>query len=324
MGLDNLLVQLGVNTKAYDAGFEKAGKTAEKFGSKLKGQLAAAFGAAAIGAWVKQVADAVGTWKDVSEQFGITTDEAQQLEEQAKKSGLSLEDVTGALAKLNQARRAALEGDEKSVKAFNLLGVAFRDLASNKSGVDLLKQIGLSVKVLGVDGAKAAAMMDILGKQGKRFQGVLKDINNTGVNLVSEENIERIDDMIKKLEVIKNTALAVTATAFGKMLGGDFSDIKSIIGKVFTPQAGNPFFDLPVTPGIAVMKAGKALAQATFPSSNLVSSPGLPIPTSAAANAAQTKNDMEVIRIMKETKDLQKRTVDLLDKISKTGALSSF
>lgn len=324
MGLDNLLVQLGVNTKAYDAGLARAQKTAEGFGKNLKGQLAAAFGTAAIAAWVKHVADAVGKWKDVSEQFGISTDQAQQLEEQAKKSGLALEDVTGALAKMNQARRAALEGDEKSVRAFNMLGVSLRDLGSSKSGIDLLKQMGVSVRILGIDGPKAAAMMDILGKQGKRFQGVLMDINNTGVNLITEEHIQRIDEMLKLLESIKMTALAITATAIGKALGGDFTDMKSIFSKVFTPKVGKPFFGLPINGTQLLAKTGIALAEQTFPRTDSITSAGIPIPSSAAQNAAQTKNDLEIIRIMKEVKELNKKQVEFLDKLSKSSALGSF
>lgn len=329
MALDNLLVQLGLNTKAYDDGLKKATKTAEGFSNSLKSQLVGAFGAAAISGWVKHVADVVAQWKDVSEQFGITTTEAQQLEEQAKKSGRSLEDITAALAKLNQARQAAIEGDDKMVRSFSLLGVALKDLKSDKSSLDLFKQMGLFLRQAGIDGPAVVAMMETLGKKGKAFQGVLKDINNEGVNLVSEEAIERIDRAVKALELMKQTATQVTGSVLGRVLGGDLSDAstvgKGMLGRL-APEPGKPFFGYGANVAQILSKVlGGGIGDAAYPTGpDLVSHGALPLPASRATGEAQLKVDLESLRLQKEEKEILLKILESGRALQGTGALGGF
>lgn len=201
MNILKLIAQLTLDGTGFKAGLKEAEVAANKFansiGSELKGQLATAFGAGALIAFVKDALHSTAALKDLAEQSHMTTDEVQYATEAAKDMGLEFSDVAQAERQFNQQRREAAEGNEELRKTFAKYGMTLADLndpqikffdflirasAAMEGMSDEEKQRGLS------------ELHDMLGKMGPKLQEFIKQLNEArNTPIVDKDTINDID-----------------------------------------------------------------------------------------------------------------------------------
>lgn len=167
-GLDDLEKKSKTTKSAFDSVLQGVG---QGIGQKLFSGLMAvgeAFGKATAAAL-----EFGGRINDMSERTGISAESLQKLGLAAKLSGSSLDDVAGAVNKMQK-------GLIESPKAFQALGLSV-DKLKNAKPEDALAQIGAAIKNLRTPAEQAAAAMAIFGKSGATLLPLLKsDIAGVG------------------------------------------------------------------------------------------------------------------------------------------------
>ncbi len=235
MALLSLVAKLGLDKTGFEQGLSKATQQASRFGSNLKATLAGAFGAGAMVAFAKGIADTVGRIKDLSEQFGVTTDEVQNIDYAMKQSGMSFEDFGAAMNKLGPARREAALGNEELRETFRKFGVSAEDLQdpllSNK---DILIKVAEAMRGTNVTAAEQAAIMDLLGTKAAKLANVLAGLDGfQAPSLFSEEDIAMIDQMSKEFELFYRD-IQISAIETGKLLVDTFNNVFTFITTLFS------------------------------------------------------------------------------------------
>ena len=204
-----LMARLGLDSTDFKVGVKQAesafGAFSKRVGGMLKSNIGGGF--ASIGAslagmftvgaavnWVKSVSDAVGEIKDMAELLEISTDEVQQLQKAAAGSGQSFEVVAMAMQRIQQLRAQAQAGDKGASGLFAILGID----PSKGSASDIIKQ-ALAASSRGV--GENAAAFDLLGKKAASLRMVFDELQQQGpIKLISDEEIDRIDQASKRLE----------------------------------------------------------------------------------------------------------------------------
>lgn len=203
MALLSLVAKLGLDSTGFQQGINKASKQASQFGSSLKTTLAGAFGAGAMIAFAKGIAETTNRIKDLSEQFGVSTDDVQNIDYAMKQSGLSFEDFAAAMTKMGPARREAALGNEELAATFQKFGVTAEDLQNPLlSNKDILMKVADAMRGTNVTAADQAAIMDLLGPKAAKMANVLAGLDGfQAPSLFSEDDINNIDQITKELEV---------------------------------------------------------------------------------------------------------------------------
>ena len=204
-----LMARLGLDSTDFKVGVKQAesafGAFSKRVGGMLKSNIGGGF--ASIGAslagmftvgaavnWVKSVSDAVGEIKDMAELLEISTDEVQQLQKAAAGSGQSFEVVAMAMQRIQQLRAQAQAGDKGASGLFAILGID----PSKGSASDIIRQ-ALAASSRGV--GENAAAFEMLGKKAASLRMVFDEMEQQGpITLISEEELERIDQATKRLE----------------------------------------------------------------------------------------------------------------------------
>lgn len=164
------------NLKAQTAGMHAdamgAGKGKGIFGAVLGGNLAAQALGKMAGA-ARDGVNAVGELQDNAEQFGISANTIDRMTLAMEGSGVKAEDLRKGLLRLNDARSAALAGDQKAQTQFANLGIGMKDL--EKSSLDeLFLKAADGLKDIGDSGTAASAALDLIGAKQGRLASVMR------------------------------------------------------------------------------------------------------------------------------------------------------
>lgn len=206
----------------------------------MGGSLAGAFSVTAIAAFGKSVLNYVGQIKDASEATGISTDKFQALAMVAKTNGVSMEQLTGAIARLRNVQGSV--GNDKNLQsAFASLKISIKDVQSSNPE-QLLASIA---KGLGETG-NASAAFDLFGRGAAGLLSTLKDleagwdplVQKMRSGIISESDIERIDQMGDTLDTTGTKLKAWSAVAIGA-----WANLNAWIGKM---SAGESMLDAAV------------------------------------------------------------------------------
>lgn len=152
----------------------------------------------------KSAISATNQLKDLSEQFGITTDEVQQLKKIGSEvGGLGFEGIGQGLIKLGQAREKASTSDDKLLATFNKYGITLAQLQNPQlRNIDLMKQMAKAMDNLSA--SDRADFTELFGKQGQKIIETIRAINAAGpIDVISEDAINRLDDATERLQEIK-------------------------------------------------------------------------------------------------------------------------
>lgn len=168
MPSDDLEFRAKMNTSGFDAGVNKMIGGAKA----LKASFAGIFTVGAGAAFARELTNMAGDIKDTSIALNISTDALQGQQAALAMSGVDADKYRVAMGKLTEAQQAVIAGDEKMMKAFEALGLSFRDVADSPID-ELLLKMADGFKRSDDHGKSFAATMDILGKGGNRMAAAL-------------------------------------------------------------------------------------------------------------------------------------------------------
>lgn len=229
MNVLKLAAALTLDGSRFKAGLKEADVSSKRFagniGSALKGQLAAAFGGAALVSMVKQTLQETAALKDMAEQSQMTTDEVQRLKAAAEDSGLTFEDLYAAQTKFAKQRREAAEGNKELRAEFEKFGMTLEDL--NNPSLGFVDFLGKAAKAL--DGMNmrerataTAELADMLGKVGPKLQGFLQALQEAkDTPLVSKRTIETLDLLEAALNKVERKVKGLVAESFVGLFNPD-------------------------------------------------------------------------------------------------------
>ena len=246
MGLLSLVAQLGLDATGFQLGLKKSEGSVKAFSksvnSEIKGGLAAAFGAAAIGAASKSVIDYAGQVNDLASRLGVSAEMAQALSYAIKQSGGSMEDLEKAFIRIAVNQQAALGGNPELIEAFQRLGVSADDLR-NKRFDQIFLGMAKAQESAAETGQQLADVLQVLGKTGVKLlpamkeglAGATEEAKNLGV-VMSNEVIKSLDDMGDRIELVKGQLVGSLGPALawiGEKLG-NLVDRLRIVAKTFS------------------------------------------------------------------------------------------
>lgn len=214
MGLLSLVAQLGLDATGFQLGLKKSEGSVKSFSksvnAEIKGSLAAAFGAAAIGAASKSVIDYAGSVNDMAARLSVSAEMAQALSYAIKQSGGSMEDLEKAMLRVAVNQQAALGGNAEMIASFERLGVSQDDLKSKRFDEVFLK-ISKAQETAADSGRQLTDMIAVMGKGAAKvlpamrdgLAGAVEEAKNLGV-VMSNDVISALDDMGDSMETAKS------------------------------------------------------------------------------------------------------------------------
>lgn len=220
MALFSLLGKLGLDSSSFNSGLKDAGSRVSAFASKIGPQLAAAFSAAAIISFTKSLSVAADTILNLSDAYDVTTDKIQLMQEAAARNGVQVEQLLQTTVKIGEARQKALEGDKKTIAAFERMGISMSKL--NDKSVDnyeLVSDVAKTSSQSNRNFQHQADLVDLIGGKGVRLVGALREIQDLKINLVSDEEIKRVDALGDKLGNLIESIKRSSLQAAGKTIG---------------------------------------------------------------------------------------------------------
>lgn len=220
---------IGLNATAFHAGLtaalggvKKAGKDmSSALGFFAAGKLGMAGGP---GAFIRDMADqainAVGRFKDLSEQFRVSTDTVQVWDFAAKKVGLTAEDVGKGLERLQKAREAAVEKGD--VGGFGQFGIGMETLKDAAvQGEDIMRMMQAAIANHPITESEAVAAMELMGKGGSKLLSVMTEMQTMGpINIIKADDLKALDDANKKIDELKRQMTVVAGTVLGNVATG--------------------------------------------------------------------------------------------------------
>jgi len=218
MALATLSIDLVAKLASFEAGMDKAARTAEKNAaridsamSNLKKGIAGLGIAALVSAQIsaaKASIDTLDRLDDLGEKYGIAVEKLSAYRYASEVAGTSTEAFAAGLSKLGKTAAQAAGGNKEASDAFKTVGITVRDANGHlKTNDELL--LDLAEKFAGYEdsGYKAALAQKFFGKTGADMIPLL----NKGRDGISE-----LTDEAKKLGAVYGNDVAKAA--------GDFND----------------------------------------------------------------------------------------------------
>lgn len=204
VGLDNV-EKKGKTASASMKALEVAGAAAAKV--TAAGFLVASAAATGTAVALKLVIDRGGQLADMAAKTGLATSSLQKLEAAAKLGGNSLEQVTGAVTKM---QKAIVEGDT----VFKRLGLNIDELRKKKPE-DQFAAIAAQIQKIPDPAQRSAAAMEVFGKSGAEIlPTLLSDLKGVGDEA---ERLGRVlsDDTVKAADQLGDEVDTLTDTWMG-------------------------------------------------------------------------------------------------------------
>jgi hypothetical protein len=163
-------------------------------------------GVAAIGGAVDFAKDL----KNTADAVGLTTRQVQVYQAAAREAGVSTDQFRSGIGQLNSYLGRAKEGDEQAAKTFAALGVNIKNAAG---AGDVLPTLIDRLSKIPDAAERAAIETRLFGEEGRKLDAVLSGGNErvgeladalekTGA-ILSDSDIQKLDDISKKLAEVK-------------------------------------------------------------------------------------------------------------------------
>lgn len=188
--IGNLSVSVTADTTGLATGLKTSESLISGFSAKAAaltdkliavGPAAIAAGAAIGVVMVKNVIDAADKLTDLSERTGIAIEDLSRLGYVAQMSGISADEMTGAINRLSQ-------GMANGNSAFEAMGVSVRNAdGSLRSQIEVLGEVADKFATYRDGTAKTALAMDLFGKSGASLIPVLNG-GSAGIAKLSQES----------------------------------------------------------------------------------------------------------------------------------------
>jgi hypothetical protein len=207
-----------------------------KLGLSL-GALGAGLSVGAGLTFLKSIANDLDALNDASDALGDTIENISGLEDVARRNGGSLDTVTTAVLKMNQALNSAKE-DSAASRALRAIGLDAAELR-RQSPTEALQSIARALAGYEKDGNRARIIQELFGKSTRELAAFLNDVAEAGkVNAtVTEEQSKAAEKFNKEM-----AALSTNVSNAGRSIVGD---LLPAINKLFEkPPAGTTIWDV--------------------------------------------------------------------------------
>lgn len=221
----SILAKIGVDSKAFQTGMDKAQNRVNKFRKGVGG-----LGTALAGLGLSKLAnDAIQLGSKISDmavQMNIGAEALQVLEFGAREAGVATSVMERALRNVQLRTEEATLGNKSYAEAFDILGISveeFRKLPTEKK----LEAIAKAQAEATDKQAAFNAVARILGQRaGPAMQEVLNDLATNGYTnlakaakesgtVMSNETIAKMDEAADKIEQFKRRITVLTGTILG-------------------------------------------------------------------------------------------------------------
>lgn len=218
----------------------KVGSAAQNVANKTKGLSAAATGLlGAVGGLALKSAAAADELNTLSKQTGISTDELQKMQYASELVDVSVESMTGAMARM---KKGMAEGDFGKA-AFETLGVAVRDTdgALRDSNV-VFYEVLTALSQIPNETERDTLAMEIFGKSADQLAGIIDDggaalqqygaeAENLGL-ILDTETLQGLNDVNDTIDKLKAQAGAELAKAGAEALEALTPVLETVIDKL--------------------------------------------------------------------------------------------
>lgn len=245
--LENSSKELGTSlTRSLDAGAEKLnnfGSKTEELGKKMlpltgviTGAAAGAFGLAVNAG---KAADDINT---LSKQTGLSTEEIQKFQFASDVIDVSLDTLTGSMAKLIKNMESARQGSKNQEEAFKTLGVEIVNVdGSLRNNQEVFNEAINALGKMENETQRDALAMQIFGKSAQDLNPLIlggadaltelgKQAEDAGL-ILSQDALDSINEFNDELDILKATAsgtFAELGTEIGTML---MPFLQELVGK---------------------------------------------------------------------------------------------
>ena len=191
-------------------GASAASRIGSAFGAvtKVAGALGVGVAAGALVGGLRSITEQIDAFNDAADATGASVEVLSGLDEVARRNGGSLDDVSAAITKLNQALGA--KADSEQAKALAAIGLSADELRAKDPGT-ALKDVADALANYENNGQKARVMQDLFGKSAGQLAPLLGDIAEAGelnvrVTAQQAEEAARFQKAISRLEADLNSA----------------------------------------------------------------------------------------------------------------------
>jgi len=179
---------------------------AKKAGAALLG----AFSVVAIGSWIKNSIVAADQARKLAQAAGLSTEAFTGLQFAASQSGVSVNDLSGALTRLSRSMSDAATIGGRPAAVFTQLGISVRDSEGNLRSADaVLSDLADKFKAMPDGVGKTAAAVELLGRSGAKLIPLL----NGGA-----EGIKALTDQAERLGLVISDNQAAAAERYNDSL----------------------------------------------------------------------------------------------------------
>lgn len=241
--LGTLTLDLIAQTGGFTEGMTKAERAAERANQKIRKEtaqtidtvakwgaatvVAAGAVAASIGAMVLTQTEAVAAQNDLAQALGITHRELVALDRAAASSGVSSDELSVAMKKLNKTIGDAQGGSKAATDALGALGLKADELARVPMD-ERFAAIAKAVSGMATQTERAAAVQDIMGKSAQALLPMLQD-NGEALALAAKQTqdwglaLSQLDVANIALADDKMTDLAGVMTGMKNQIAAEFA-----------------------------------------------------------------------------------------------------
>ena len=189
-------------------------------------KFAAAFSGVKIAQFVQSAVQAADRIADLSKRTGIAAETLQRLQFIAVQSGTNIDALAKAWNRYSVNLTSADQGTKSAQQRFTQLGLNFKELR-DLSPEDQLLAIADRIGGLGTQAERTKALVDLFGKSGAELAPVfnegadaLRRMFDEQGKVLSNEQIQKIDEFNDRWNVMKLNIQAVAAEGFVDLLDG--------------------------------------------------------------------------------------------------------
>lgn len=244
----DIAISIGADVTPLVAGLNKGQAAVAKFGAQADASaggamkrfstagvlMGTAVAAAAVGlaAMTKRVVENAGELHDLSLKTGVHVSQLQAMSQVAGEAGVSLEQLTGGIRKMQDNIAGLIAGTDAQQQAFGRLGLGIRDL-QGLSPDEQFARIAEAIAAIQDPTLKTAAAIDVFGKSGSDLIPMMEGYSaavaeaaqhqrDLGIAL-SDTDAQKLDDLGDAAGRLKDTALGLAtqfAVTFGPAMSG--------------------------------------------------------------------------------------------------------
>jgi len=143
--------------------------------------------------------------EDASHRLGVSTDAVQQWERAAKRTGLTIEDISQGMRSLRRTIGEAVQGKKEAIGALHLLGVKTDDFKARRPD-EIFNSIMRFLGKSNLSAVEFAAGLSVLGRSADRLYGAAQqgfaEIAKNAKNLMPTEQVLKLAEAEKSWQRI--------------------------------------------------------------------------------------------------------------------------